>query len=599
MLSFVLFMVPAPWLLVPAAVAAAVSHPQDLEAFTDELMQRSMNEHHVPGAVVSIVRDGRIALMKGYGYADLERQAAANPYRTVFRLGSISKSVTATAVMQLYEEGLIDLHQDIRSYWPDVRLPDIVGQPVTLHHLLTHTAGLCESVFAVGRDRERQLPLSAALTRYLPSQCRKPGVQIAYSNQGMSLAGYLVESKLSVPYEQAVQARIFQPLNMNRSGFRLQESDPELAKSYSYENGAYSPLPYSYIHHLPAGALQSTAEDIAHYMLAHLQHGRYGETRILQAETAALMHRTQFAAHTRMPGMAYGFYERYQNGLRLIEHDGSIDGFESYLYLIPSENTGIFIATNASGGAEVRERLIDGYLDRFYPVRQAAAYDAKPASVRELKQVDGYYLPNRSRLKGPLNLGQHLSAVRVQAVEDGVITMRGERYRQTEPGLFRHERSQEAIYVNAVQGTLALSSIPTMMYERERSALYHPYLHIAIVLGLALVYPLQAVCAVPAWLVGLIRRRRPSFDWLGTLVSVLFVVYFLFVVSLPELLINEIPGWIYPVLYAPFLLLVVLAVRVAGNFVRKRPVAKLQVGAAISTAIFVAYLYAWDFFRLI
>ncbi|WP_433944643.1 serine hydrolase domain-containing protein [Paenibacillus sp. SN-8-1] len=582
----------------PASVSASAPDKGQLETFLDEFMNSKMQEYHVPGAVVSVVRDGKAVLMKGYGYANLEQKVPADPYKTIFRVGSISKSVTSTAVMQLYEEGKIDLRKDIKQYIPDLNLSYIDHRPISVHDLLTHTAGFCESIYAVGRDKDRQVSLEDAIKTGLPSLCRKPGEQVAYSNQGLSLAGYLVQKLSGKPFEDVIRERIFKPLQMNHSSFHFEESEPNLARSYSYDSGTYKAAPYSYIHHLPAGALNSTAEDMTHYMIAHLQQGQYEGSRILSDKTAELMHQTQFTINKNMPGMAYGFYERYQNGLRLIEHDGGIDEFESYMYLLPSEHTGIFISTNSGEGTNVIEQLIGAYLNRFYPDTPKLTRATNPATVQELKSIEGYYIPNRAHLHGPFNFGQNLSAVPLKAVEDGVITMNDQRYLQIGPDLFRNESSQELLYVDAKNHTLALSSIPTMEYERQNSPIYNPTLNIGILLGLALVYPLQVILALILWIVGILRHKKARFDWLSTLVSVLFVVYFLFAISTSELFVNGIPSWSYLFLYLPVLLLFVLIARLIVRIVRKQRVTVMQVLYLAAAAGLVIYLYSWNFFSV-
>lgn len=584
--------------IFPASVSASAPDKQQLETFLDDFMNSKMKEYHVPGAVVSVVQDGKAELMKGYGYANLEQKVPADPYKTIFRVGSISKSVTSTAVMQLYEEGKIDLHKDIKQYIPDLKLSYIDNSPITMHNLLTHTAGFCEYIYSVGRDKDQQVSLEEAIKTRLPGLCRKPGEQIAYSNQGISLAGYLVQKLSGKPFEEVIRERIFKPLQMNHSSFHFQESDPNLARSYSYDKDTYKAAPYTYINHLPAGALNSTAEDMTHYMIAHLQQGQYEGSRILLDKTAGLMHQTQFTMNKNMPGMAYGFYERYQNGLRLIEHDGGIDEFESYMYLLPSEQTGIFISTNSGEGTNVIEQLISAYLDRFYPDNHKLTRAANPATVQELKSIEGYYIPNRAHLQGPFNFGQNLSAVPVKAVEDGVITMKDQRYLEVEPNLFRNESSQELIYVDTEHHTLSLSSIPTMVYERQNSPIYNPTLNIGILLGFALIYPLQVILALILWLAGLLRHKKARFDWPSTLVSVLFIVYFLFAISTSEMFVNGIPSWSYLFLYLPVLLLIALAIRLIVRIVRKQRVTVTQVLFVTATVAFVIYLYSWNFFSV-
>lgn len=585
---------------VPMKASASDGGEQKLLEALDEYMNRAMIQHHVPGAVVSIVKNGEVKFMRGYGYADLERKIKADPNTTVFRLGSLSKSVTATAVMQLQEEGMLDLHKDIKQYDNNLPFTYSGSKPITMHHLLTHTSGLCESVFAVGRHKEKQLALGEAIHNGgFPTLCREPGEQVAYSNQGMGLAGYLVEVISGKPYEQFVLDGIFKPLQMDHSAFRLEESDPHLAKSYAYNDnkGKYSQIPYSYIHYSPAGGLNSTAHDMARFMLAHLEQGEVEGNRILTGSSMELMHRTQFTAQENMPGVAYGFYERIHHDLRLVEHDGGIDGFQSYMYLIPSERTGIFIATNAEGGGEVREGLIQEYLNRVHPDKRAEP-SLHPTFLHELQKVEGYYVPNRAKLKGPLNFGQHLSAGKLKAVGDGVITWNGMRFVETQPYLFQTEDTGERIYIDADQQRFALSSIPTMMYERQAEVFLNPLLQIIIFLSFTLVYPVYLILSLLRWFIGLIRHRKPSMDGLHIVISILFIVYYLFILSVGELLVDSIPWWSHLVYRLPVLLLLSLSVRIATRLLRKQKVGATSYWFAGVTASFVAYLYSWSFFSL-
>lgn len=582
---------------VPASAFASVPDDGQLNAFVEQFMEREMKDEHVPGAVVSIVQDGKPVLMKGYGYADLERQAPADPYKTVFRTGSLAKLFTSTAVMQQVEAGRLDLHADIKRYLPDLKLKYIDDKPITLHHLLTHTAGFYESFYVLGRDKSKQLPLAEAIKRGLPGLVREPGKQVAYSNHGFALAGYIVEQVTGRPYEQVVEDDIFKPLRMTKSGFRFREDDPDLARSYAYSKEKYHPLPYAYIHLLPSGALNATADDMSRFMIAHLQRGRFENVRLMSDQSADRMHATQFSADPRMPGIAYDFFERRQNGLRLIEHDGGIDGFVSNLFLIPSEQTGIFIATNSGGGGALTEKFIGAYLDRFYPETQDGAAVAARTPVKELRKMDGYYMINRMQLRGPINFAQNLSASKLKAEEDGVVLFEGERYAETEPFIFRKENGHDLLYLDAKNDLLVTNSVPAMYYERK-SAWYHPNFHIVFLLALAAVYPLHIAISAVKGVIGLLRRKKAGIDGVAAVVSVLFVVYFLFAVSMTDLLANEIPYWSYPLLYLPVILLVVLLVRTGFSIAKQRKEGMLRIGYLAATALIVSYMNIWGFFSV-
>ena len=371
--------------------------PAELEAFLDDLIAEQMEEHHVPGATVAVVKDGELFFTKGYGYADLEGQTPVGS-RTVFSLGSLSKLVTWTAVMQLAEQGKVELNADINTYLKDVQIPATFPEPITLAHLMTHSAGFEE--IATGRfplEIDSVLPLNANIAERRPARVRPPGTMLGYSNYGASLAGYIVQEVSGTPYEQYVEDNIFGPLGMARSTFR-QPLPPALtddvAVGYAYSRGEHVPR-QEWMQGSPAGALASTAADMARFMIAHLQDGSYDEARILQESTAQEMHRLQFSKHPAADGWTYGFMERMVNGERIIWHSGSIGVFRSALILLPERNTGLFVSYNGAGG-DVGE-LMRAFVDHYYPAPPSPTDPQSTAgSAATTKRFSGSYRGTRS-----------------------------------------------------------------------------------------------------------------------------------------------------------------------------------------------------------
>jgi len=152
-----------------------------------------MSKYHVPGGAVILVKDGEILYANGYGYADLERKISASAGKTVFRVGSISKLFTWTAVMQLVEQGRLDLNQDVNLYLSDFQIPATFAEPITLSHLMTHTAGFEDDIVngAVFVSEAEYQPLDEFLSRKMPARIFPPGQVVAYSNYGAALAGEL------------------------------------------------------------------------------------------------------------------------------------------------------------------------------------------------------------------------------------------------------------------------------------------------------------------------------------------------------------------------------------------------------------------------
>jgi len=185
------------------APASRLTDPHDLETFLDGMLAAQLKDDHIPGATVSVVKDGKVLFAKGYGYADIQRREPVNAATTIFRVGSVSKLLTGTAVMQLAEEGKVNLHADVNTYLKTFQIPATYPQPITLANLLTHTAGFEDSGISNYVPTAHDLqPLGPWLATHMPARVRAPGVFASYSNYGATLAGYIVEQVSGVPFDQ-------------------------------------------------------------------------------------------------------------------------------------------------------------------------------------------------------------------------------------------------------------------------------------------------------------------------------------------------------------------------------------------------------------
>ena len=362
-------------------VASGPTSPEEMEAFLDVFFEAKLAELHIPGAAIVVVKDGNVFLAKGYGFADLAHQTPVDPTKTAFRAGSVSKLFTWTAVMQVAERGHLDLDADVNRYLTGFQVPDTYPQPVTPAHLLTHTAGFeYRWIGSKTRDPDELEPLSRALADAMPERVEAPGVVHSYSNYGANLAGHLVEQVSDLSFDQFVEENILHPLGMDGTTFRQplpQALAANMATGYSYVDGELEAAPLTYAVMAPASAVTLTPIDMAAFMIAHLHEGEYGNIRILEPTTAQKMHRQQFTHHPDMPGMTYGFKERFINGLRVIGHGGDIHTFSSQMVLIPEEDLGFFVVYNRYDDA-FREQLISAFFDHYYP---AQGKDPVPQAV--------------------------------------------------------------------------------------------------------------------------------------------------------------------------------------------------------------------------
>jgi CubicO group peptidase (beta-lactamase class C family) len=410
--------------------ASGPSDPEEMEAFLDAFFEAKMAELHIPGAAIVVVQDGQVFLAKGYGFADLAHQTPVDPTKTAFRAGSVSKLFTWTAVMQVVERGLLDLDADVNRYLTDFQVPATYPQPVTPAHLLTHTAGFeYRWIGSQTRDPDELGPLSRALADAMPQRVEAPGVVHSYSNYGTNLAGHLVEQVSGLSFDQFVEENILYPLGMDGTTFR--QPLPEalvanLATGYTYADGKLEAAPLSYAVMAPASAVTLTPMDMAAFVIAHLHEGEYGNIRILEPTTAQEMHRQQFTHHPELPGMTYGFKERFINGMRVIGHGGDIHTFAGQMVLIPEEDLGFFVVYNRFDDA-LREQLISAFFDHYYPAQgEGPIPQAVETSSESLERFAGSYrwvkYP-RSTLGKLIALGPGPYWIVVQANEDTSLSL--------------------------------------------------------------------------------------------------------------------------------------------------------------------------------
>jgi CubicO group peptidase (beta-lactamase class C family) len=354
----------------------------------DSLIVPGLETYHIPGMVIAIVRDSDIILAKGYGYADVERKIPFDPDSTVIRIASVSKLFTATAVLQLVERGVLDMHQDINTYLTRFKVEDRFGKPITLQHLLTHTAGFDDrSIGKSAWTQESQIPLGDFLATDLPRRICAPGEVYTYSNFSNALAGFVVEETAHEDYAAYVRHNILEPLGMVRSDYRLRpDLQPLLAQCYSHAGAGYQHNPFDFINDYPGGQMLSTANDMAKFIIAQLQLGRYAEKRILNEESVTAMHTVQFTHHKELQhAVGYSFGILPARSQTILMHDGGYTGVGSRLILCPESRIGIFMACNIMDGV-LLDKASRTILDLIIP---EPPKDSTNYPLNPLPQYDG------------------------------------------------------------------------------------------------------------------------------------------------------------------------------------------------------------------
>jgi CubicO group peptidase (beta-lactamase class C family) len=400
--------------------------------FVDADLQRAaagiLNRHPCVGLVLGVIRDGDTALMQVDGFADLASRRPVTP-DTVFRIGSITKTFTAMAVMQLWERGLVDIDAPASAYLRSFRLvADGFAQP-TVRHLLTHTAGIPDvrhlaDLLDIGAGPwDSRPPLASvprgqalpALADYYASGLDvvvQPGTAFAYSNHGFAALGQVVEDVSGLRLDRYLREHVFGPAGMTSTG--LVRSAPiaeRLATGYAFRSSGPRPVPDRDWIGAGAGGAYSSLRDLVRYVLVLLGGAQAEHGPILRGSTLAAMLQRQHQTDSRLPAMGLGFFLRDVGPHAVVGHDGILPGFNSHLSLVPDAGLGLIALTNGSHGAM---RWLPGEMDGL--MRQLL--DAAPEGLRRdiphrpavWDEVIGRYVlpPRIADLRGRLLLGDGL-----------------------------------------------------------------------------------------------------------------------------------------------------------------------------------------------
>jgi CubicO group peptidase (beta-lactamase class C family) len=495
----------------------------DLEAWLDGFMPYALEQTDVAGSVVVVVKDGKVLLQKGYGFSDLAKRTPVDPERTLFRPGSVSKLFTWTAVMQLVEQGKLNLDEDVNKYI-DFKIPPFQGKPVTLRNIVTHTAGMEEVIRGLIANDEKEIaPLDATLKHWIPERVYAPGSTPAYSNYATALAGYIIERVSGQPFDQYIAQHIFAPLGMQHSTF----SQPIQKKLLAMASKGYKTAsdgkeqPYEYINLAPAGSLASTGSDMGKFMIAHLNNGAFGDQRILREDTAREMHGTGQTSVGPLNKMMIGFYETTANGHRAIAHGGDTQWFHSDLQLFLDDNIGIYVSTNSSGkdgtARLIRDGLVSGFVNRYLPAsehKKVAAVDE--ATARQHAQlIAGSYISSRRANSNFMNLVYMLGQTKVVANEDGTISvpMLGtysgapKKWREISPFVWQDTNSGDRLAADVVDGHVSRFSaepLAAIMVFQRASWWQSPAVFMTLLFG----SPAVLLFTVLAWPISALVRRH-------------------------------------------------------------------------------------------
>ena len=520
-------------------------------SFLDAYIPEQMALAHVPGLIITVIQGEEVLVSKGYGFADLDNQAPMTP-QTVIRAGSVSKSVTASAVIKLVEQGVLNLDAAVSDYIPDLKLDDEHGPASTIRQLLNHTSGYSDNLLlSHSPDQAGWAPLDQVLREDLPPRAFPPGRVSAYSDWNFSLLGYAIEGATGLPYEQVIAELIFNPLEMAYSTYQQPIPDElftNLAVGYgwNYSKVRYDVVPHDFVRMSPGIAMVTTGEDMGVYMQMLLNDGRFKEQKVFGDQALASLLTRQNAAHPYSRGNTYAFTELTISGRKVLYKDGNGIGFASRLILMPEQDLGIFISTNhrnlgeglwLSQAASMATRLLPTeILERFVPESELDIPAVQPLlnRVDQLERFTGHYQKAGVSRNDFFKLEGLLDNVDVRDNGNGTLRIGSGSYVEVEPLVFQNLDSPGFFVIFVANpagevefltfgGTGSYQKAPG--YQAKNFQITLLVIVILISLSMAILWP--------------IRRPGHWVVWLLSLLNLVFIVGvgMLFIPSITDLLI--------------------------------------------------------------
>jgi CubicO group peptidase (beta-lactamase class C family) len=349
----------------PVIAAPPENDADKIVALLDNTLSPLVEQQKIPGAVVAIVQQGKLPILRGYGYADVASKRVMNPNTTRVRIGSMSKSFTGLAIMQLVDEGKVDLNSDANRFLKTESIPARYGKPVTVLELLTHRAGFDGDISYVAVNEGQSTAISKGWMSRQMIRVNPPGHVFAYDNSAYAALGQIIKDQDGRPYEASIKARLFNPLGMMNALVGVDSRYTDNATCYQRIRNKFLPCPHQVLKDTygAAGNSSLTAADAALYLQA-LLNGPAGNLRI-KPETFAAFTNLDHRIAPGVPGDGLGVYEMGPAGSGVFGHSGGIRGGSTLSLVIPAKGIGVFVHVNSSDGADNRFNL-SGMLDLVF-----------------------------------------------------------------------------------------------------------------------------------------------------------------------------------------------------------------------------------------
>lgn len=448
----------------PSLRAQVAIDPGALKEFVDGVVRSYMKERGIAGVIVAVTdRDGPL-LLRGYGIADSRRSRKVDPYSTLFRIGSISKTFTYVAAMQLVAAHKLDLDAPVDRYLPaSLKTDNPRFPPIRVWNLMTHTAGFEDAVLSghmFYADPYKVPQLDVYLARYRPERVRAPGIHANYSNYSVELLGAIIQQVSGEPFDEYISKHILAPLDMQHTTFRelLPKGDPRavsvklaghFSTGFQYQGGGFVAHGPEYISNgAPAGAGSSDAADMATWMRMLLGHGEVDGREVLDPVTFQEMVTPNFRNASSVHAIAHGFFVGRYGRYTSLEHEGDTLWFHSNMVVLPQANLGVFVSTNTDTGSALVEALPQLIFEHFLPGARPPPAPRPPKGFAQSGQVyTGTYFSERRNVS---TIEKFLSTkiATVTVTSDGYLLVNGGsegRWVEQAPDIFREVSNSDRI----------------------------------------------------------------------------------------------------------------------------------------------------------
>lgn len=510
--------------LVPVSMAKQknIVTKERIQSFFDQRLPELLKEQKVPGAAVTVVSPDGELFSGEYGYANLEKGERVDASKTTFHTASVAKTFTAVGILKMVEDGKLDLHTDVNSYLPkEAHIPKTYqNQPITLHHLLTHTAGFSDVVHGgLAPSAKKVLSPKQNIIQNQPNRIYPPGHFISYSNYGFDLAGYIIENVTGLPFEDYMNKEVFEPLGMNRTAFTRSGKIPSQFSppaTYKIINGKKQPFPPEYLNFTASAQAMTTVTDMGRFLRMLLNGGILDGNRILTSKSVNMMSARHEGSHPKLTGVGYGTWEGKGDGPRWFRHSGDNAGSHTKYALIPEQGIGIYVTVNGDGKPKdmfsgVCDLITNEFLSEFTDITLSP--NPLAITVENIESYVGQYVTTRRPEGEPFKLIQILMDRVSVSIKNGVLhtstshpLLPDESWVPIGDDLFASQDGSDHLGFIRKSGKLvglSFNSNPTQVYEFEKWHL-SPMVLLPIAGGTLLI-----MLSIVSWpIITLVRRRR-------------------------------------------------------------------------------------------